>query len=126
MKIDNIDYRELNGAAHLLMVMSDSQAIDQIFAGCQDARDINNAAINWIIADLHDNRLDAIYTDYYHYYLDKAVNIIYIDNNYDAAAYSMDDELRESIHCFGIDDKVEFLTIYLIMHEILFDNEFSL
>ena len=126
MKIDNVDYRELNGAAHLIMIMSDAQAVDQIFAGCEYTSDYNNAAINWIIADLHDNKLDATYTDYYHYYLEKAVHIIYIDNNYDAAAYSMDDDLRESIHAFGIDDKTEFLTIYLIMHHIMFGTEFTL
>lgn len=126
MKIDNVDYRELNGAAHLIMIMSDAQAVNQIFAGCEYTSDYNNAAIDWIIADLHDNKLDATYTDYYHYYLDKATHIIYIDNNYDAAVYAMDDDLRESIHAFGIDDKTEFLTIYLIMHEIMFGEEFTL
>lgn len=126
MKIDNVDYRELNGAAHLIMCMSDAQAVDQIFAGCEYTSDYNNTAIDWIIADLHDNKLDATYTDYYHYYLDKATHIIYIDNNYDAAAYSMDDDLREAIHSFGIDDKTEFLTIYMILHEIMFDKEFTL
>lgn len=126
MKIDNVDYRELNGAAHLIMIMSDAQAVDQIFAGCEYTSDFNNAAIDWIIADLHDNKLDATYTDYYHYYLLKATDIIYIDNNYDAAVYSMDDDLREAIHSFGIDDKTEFLTIYLIIHEIIFGTEFTL
>ena len=76
MKIDDVDYRELNGAAHLIMCMSDAQAVDQIFAGCEYTSDYNNAAIDWIIADLHDNKLDATYTDYYNYYLEKAVHII--------------------------------------------------